>query len=371
MLFHSSIRRELARSFGATLVALGTVVMTMMLIRALRLAVRGSVSPQDVLLVLGYTMLGHLSTLLTISLFVACVSTLTRMHRDSEMVVWFSAGRGLADVLKPALRFAWPVLVGIAVLVLLVWPWTNQQLQELRARYEKRGDIERIAPGQFQESASGNRVFFIDKASADSKVASNVFIAGLDKDKESVTSARSGRLDTIDGVRFLLLGDGQRIESEPGKAGLKVSEFVEYGTRIDGRAAAQADMLPPAARSTRELLEDPTPRHLGELAWRIGMTLAALNLIVIGIAVASSNPRAGRSANLILALLTFALYYNMLNLGQSWIGAGKVGFGMLLLALHGGVLLLGVLWLAARHNGYSLRGALLARRAPPPATAAP
>jgi hypothetical protein len=35
MLFDSSIRKELARSFGATLVVLVTVVMTMMLIRTL------------------------------------------------------------------------------------------------------------------------------------------------------------------------------------------------------------------------------------------------------------------------------------------------------------------------------------------------
>ena len=43
MLFHSSLRKELARSFGATLVVLVTIVMTMMLIRTLGLASRGSV----------------------------------------------------------------------------------------------------------------------------------------------------------------------------------------------------------------------------------------------------------------------------------------------------------------------------------------
>ena len=35
MLFHSSVRKELARSFGATLVVLVTIVMTMTLIRTL------------------------------------------------------------------------------------------------------------------------------------------------------------------------------------------------------------------------------------------------------------------------------------------------------------------------------------------------
>lgn len=46
MLFDSSIRKELARSFGATLVVLVTVVMTMMLIRTLGQASRGSVNPR-------------------------------------------------------------------------------------------------------------------------------------------------------------------------------------------------------------------------------------------------------------------------------------------------------------------------------------
>jgi len=60
MLFHSSIRKELARSFGATLIVLVTIVMTMMLIRTLGQASNGSVNPAEVMLILGYTMLGHL-----------------------------------------------------------------------------------------------------------------------------------------------------------------------------------------------------------------------------------------------------------------------------------------------------------------------
>ncbi|MEY4584531.1 MAG: export transporter permease LptF, partial [Pseudomonadota bacterium] len=45
MLFHSSVRKELSRTFGASLVVLITVVMTMMLIRVLFLANKGRVNP--------------------------------------------------------------------------------------------------------------------------------------------------------------------------------------------------------------------------------------------------------------------------------------------------------------------------------------
>ena len=50
------------------------------------------------------------------------------------------------------------------------------------------------------------------------------------------------------------------------------------------------------------------------------------------------------------------LYSNLINLGQNWISVGLVNFGTLLLALHGGVLLLSLLWLGKRHLGWTLRG---------------
>ena len=163
MLFHSSVRKELSRTFGASLVVLITVVMTMMLIRVLFLANRGRVNPTDVLLIMGYFVLGHLPTILTLCLFIAIVVALSRMHSDSEMVIWNASGRGLTGFISPLVGFAWPICVAIAVLALFVWPWSNEQAQNMRTKFEQRSDLDRITPGTFQESANGSRVFFIDK----------------------------------------------------------------------------------------------------------------------------------------------------------------------------------------------------------------
>ena len=91
MLFDSSIRRELTRTFGATLFVLLIIVLTMMLIRTLNFANKGTVDPSEVSLVLGFTVLAYFPTILTLSLFISIVYTLSRMYRDSEMDVWFSA----------------------------------------------------------------------------------------------------------------------------------------------------------------------------------------------------------------------------------------------------------------------------------------
>jgi lipopolysaccharide export system permease protein len=352
MLFHSSIRKELARSFGATVVVLVTIVMTMMLIRTLGLASQGNVNPSEVGLVLGFTMLGHLPTVLTMSLFIATVGTLSRMYLDSEMVIWFVGGRGLRAVLKPLLRFAWPMLVSIAVLVLLVWPWSNQQISELRERFERRGDLERVSPGQFQESANGLRVFFVDKESVENKQGKNVFIASTDHGKQAMTAAKGGRITEIDNENFLVLELGQRLEQTVGEADLKISEFKAFGSRI-GQDVRTATVLPAKSVDTLSLIREQTRAYQGELSWRLGMTLAAINLVIIALAVTSANPRVGRGGNFALALFIFVIYYNFINLGQSWIGSGKAQLWPFMLALHGGALALAVLWLTVRHNQWS------------------
>ena len=350
MLFQSSIRKELARSFGATLVVLVTIVMTIVLIRTLGQASRGSISPQDVMLYMGYSALGRLPTILTLALFVAMVSTLSRMYRDSEMVVWFTSGQGIASFLSPLFRFSWPVLLVIALMALFVWPWTNQQTKDMQSRYQQRGDLDRITPGVFQESSSGNRVFFIDRDLAGDQASNNVFIAATENGKRSVTTAQSGRIENRGDAQFLMLFNGQRLEhDDTGKSALKVSDFESYGVKT-GTSSLLGETLPEAKlMSSRALFKDPTRGNLGELAWRLGLALSAINLVVLALALSNVNPRGKRSGNLIFLVLAFVVYNNLVNLGQSWIFVGLISFGNLLLLLHGSVLVLGLAWLAKRH----------------------
>ncbi|MDP1894948.1 MAG: LPS export ABC transporter permease LptF [Hydrogenophaga sp.] len=363
MLFHSSSRKELARSFGATLVVLFTIVLTMLLIRTLGLASRGSVNPEEIMLVLGYTVLGRMPTILTLALFIAIVFTLSRMYRDSEMIIWFASGRSLGGFMGPVMRFAWPILLVITLMVFFVWPWANQQTEDLRNRFQRRGDLERIAPGQFQESSSGRRVFFIDKDTADGTEGRNIFISSMDDDgRETITSARSGRIEWIDKQQMLMLNNGQRLEIAADQSSLRVSEFEEYGTQVGESAAVVGGVQGLKARPSWDLIRDPNRANLGELGWRVGMALTAFNFVLIALATTAGNPRAGRGGNLFFTLFAFVFYYNLLNLGQSWVAKGLVSLGTFMVLLHGVVFVLALLWLAKRHNNLTLRDWLHAWR---------
>jgi len=346
MLFDSTVRRELARAFGATLVVILTIVLTMFLIRTVGQAASGSVAPQDVVLLLGYVALGHLPTMIALSLFVAVVVTLGRMYRDSEMAIWFASGVGLTHFVRPVLRTGWPVLLVVGVLTLVVWPWGNKNSLELRDRYQQRSDLSRVTPGVFQTSSDGRRVFFIERESADGVNARNVFILAQQERGESVTSARAGRLESQGDDRYLVLERGQRNDTQAQGGERTLSSFETYRVLASERAVRSAETRPPRAVRSIELARSPTPRNLGELTWRLGLFLGAANLLLLAIGLAATNPRRASNWNLLFALLAFVVYYNLINLTQAWVASGRTSMGVSLLGLHGGVFVaaLALLW---------------------------
>jgi lipopolysaccharide export system permease protein len=357
MLFDSTVRRELTRSFGAVLVIVLTIVLTSFLIRTVGQAASGSVAAQDVVLLLGYVTLAHLPTMMALSVFVAVVVALGRMYRDSEMAIWFTSGVGITRFVRPVLRTVWPVLLAVAVLTLVAWPWSNRNSIELRGRYQQRSDLSRVTPGVFQTSGDGRRVFFIERQRVDGVNARNVFILAQHEHGESVTSARMGRLENQGDARYLVLERGQRNDTDTRSGERTLSAFDSYRVLAGERAERATEAQPPKALRSIELIGQPTPRNQGELAWRIGLMLGAANLSLLAIGLAANDPRRARNWSLLFALLVFVVYYNLINLSQLWVAGGRLSLGAALLGLHGGALLvaLALLWGRGHAAVYRLR----------------
>lgn len=346
MLFDSSVRRELWRSFSGTLVVLLTVLLTMVLIRILGQATKGSLAPTDVGLVLSYTVISQLPVLLALALFVSVVSVLSRIWRDSEMVVWQSSGARQASFIKPLLRMAWPVLALVAVASLVARPWSQSQTQVLKVRYEQRSDMARVAPGQFQVSADGKRVFFIDSHSDGLETGRNVFMVNTAEGQESVVTARQGKVAVEDGQRFLVLTEGERTQTDLQTGEKTLSRFETARIRV-GERMAGPDVAPDLrSLPTTTLILINRPEARGELVWRLGLIWAAFNMVLAGLSLAAGSARRNTSWNLVYALLAFVVYFNLLSLSQTWVARGKLGWLEALLLIHGSltVAALAVVW---------------------------
>jgi lipopolysaccharide export system permease protein len=340
MIFQRALLREFATTGVATLVILLAITFTTQFIRFLGYAARGSISTDAVLTFLGFAALRYLPILLSLTLFVSVLLVLTRSYRDSEMVVWFTSGQGLAGWIKPTLIYAAPMVFTIGLLSMLLSPWATGKTEEFRRQLESRDDVSAISPGVFKESRGGDRVFFVEKLTMDLSVVANIFVYSEEGGEVGTTVAKRGYQETAaNGDRFLVLESGRRYIGPPGSAEYKIIEFDKYAVRIE--AKEMQDYRPSTkSQSSLDLFKSSKPEATAELIWRVGAPLSALVLCLLAIPLSFVNPRAGRSLNLMVAALAYMVYSNMLSIMQAWVAQEKIAPAVGMWTMH--LLMLGL-----------------------------
>lgn len=338
MIFQRAALREFAQTFLAVFVALFAIMLTSQLIRLLGQAAGGKIVPEAVVALMGFGALNYLPTLLSLTLFTSVLLSLSRVWRDSEMVIWFSSGLPLTAWVKPVLRFALPMTFAIAVLSIFLSPWAQSKSADYRNQMDSRDDVGRVSPGAFKESSQAERVFFVeamvDAAGNDTGQVKNVFISSVQQGRLGVMVAAGGQTEVAtNGDRFLVLNKGRRYETTPGKAAYRIMEFDRYAVRIETKEARGVERAP-SHLPVWELIGQPTPAHLGELLWRLGLPLSALTLALLAIPLSFVNPRAGRTHNLLFALLTFMIYSNLMSVSRAWVAQSKLPFSIGVWAIH-------------------------------------
>jgi lipopolysaccharide export system permease protein len=347
MIFRRAAQREFSQTAATVFVALFAIMLTTQLIRLLGQAAGGKIASDGVVALLGFGAINYLPTLLSLTLFISVLMTLSRSYRDSEMAIWFSSGVPLTAWVGPVLKFAVPLVLVIAALSLFLSPWALTKSAEFRQHMDQRDDVSRVSPGAFQESAQAERVFFVEGQIGEEGRVRNVFISSRQNGRLGVVAAAEGHTEVAaNGDRFLVLENGRRYEGTPGSADYRVMEFERYGFRVETR---ESRGIVPTQKNMAvwELASQPTPLNLGELLWRVGVPLSALNLALLAIPLSFVNPRAGRTNNLVFALLTFMVYSNLVGVSQAWVSQGKLPFEIGVWAVHV-VMFIGLLVLFSR-----------------------
>ncbi|MES2298782.1 MAG: LPS export ABC transporter permease LptF [Pseudomonadota bacterium] len=379
MIFQRALRRELVSAAGATFTVLFTILTTFTLFKIVGLAAGGKVASSDVLALMAFAALNYLPIVVILTSFISVLAVVTRSYRDSEMVVWFASGQSLTRWIWPVLRFALPLVLLTAFLSLFATPWAKSKSHEFIERFEKREDVLKVSPGQFKESSANNSIFFVEGASGDTANVSNVFYNTLDKGGTTVVVAKQGSIETNKaGDRFLVLRNGRRYQGTPGRADFQSMEFERYTMRVSTQVPVLGGDISEDRMPTEALVAASTKATLAELSWRIALPMTCMVLSLLAIPLGFVNPRAGSSANLIIALLIFITYYNLMGTLEASIKQSKLSFGQAWWPLHtvAALCVLGlfvwrlnvnhryhpmVLWAAFKRGALAKRGAAGAR----------
>ncbi|MBQ5964887.1 LPS export ABC transporter permease LptF [Massilia sp. ZL223] len=335
MIFRRALQREMASSAGATFTVLFTVLVTWTLISVLGKAAGGKVASSDVLALIGFAVLNYLPTILILTTFISVLAAVTRSYRDSEMVVWFASGMSLARWIRPVLTFGLPMVVLVGALSMVVTPWAKLKSAEFVERFQKREDLKRVAPGQFRESSSSDRVFFVERSAEGATVVQNVFVNSVDGNGHAIVVAKEGVIESDGkGGQYLVLSNGRRYQGVPGEADFQSMEFERYSMRVATQVPVLGADVPVSAMTTPQLLAAPNQFTLSELLGRISQPIVCLILMLLAIPLGFVNPRAGSSANLILALLIFFTYNNLVKLIEASVKKGRLEFAVAWWPLH-------------------------------------
>jgi lipopolysaccharide export system permease protein len=230
----------------------------------------------------------------------------------------------------------------VGALALVATPWAKMKSTEFIERFEKREDLKRVAPGQFRESPSANRVFFVEGSTRGATVVQNVFVNTVDEGGNSIVVAKEGMIEPDGkGGQYLVLKNGRRYLGQPGRADFQSMEFERYRMRVATAVPVIGADVPADAMSTATLLAMPPNRFSdAELLYRFSAPITCLVLMLLAIPLGFVNPRAGSSANLILALLIFFTYSNLSKMFEASVKQGKLNFSVAWWPLHVAALLI-------------------------------
>ncbi len=282
-------------------------------------AADGTLPGDLVFLMLSFKMLATLPNILPVSILLAILLAFSRLASDRELVVMTASGISRIYQLQIVTRFAAMFCVLVAVITLLLAPWAEQQMHELKQIARQRADIAGIKPGQFKEFSKGNRIVYVQNPSVDKLAMEEVFLHVKQEGKRGVLTAESAqfRNDTVSGNKYIEFSNGRRYVSEPNKLDYQVTEFETYAILVE-EASVNSGQGKTASLSTADIFNSSNRSHQAEFQWRLSLIFASLLLPLLGVMLIQMHTREERRYGpFIIAISIYLIYSNLLGIAET------------------------------------------------------
>lgn len=341
MILSRYLTKEIFKSQIAILFILLVIFFCQQLVRVLSSAVSGKVPTDLVLSLLGLGMPTMAQLMLPLSLFIALLLTLGRFYAESEITVMRACGVGQGLLVKSALFLSLFTTAIATYNVFWLTPWAINKQSEILAEAKANPRFAALSAGQFM--SAGGYVLFIDNI--ENNRINDIYVFQPDqqkKNKPSVVFAESGELQGLpNGDQRLNLTNSTRYEGTPQTADFRISHFDSYSAYL-GYQNVETDEKLVQRADLQKLMKDSSPEAKSELQWRFALIFAVPLMALLAVPMSSVNPRQGRFAKLLPALLLYLIYFLLQSSLKSAGGAGKVDASVLMPLVSLAFLLLGI-----------------------------
>lgn len=319
MLVDRYLVREVSLPFIEVSAVLLAIFLTYSITSFLAKASGGLLNPSEIAHLTFLKSLIALEVLVPLALYLGIILGLGRLYSDSEMYALQAAGIGESRLLRPIILFATVMAILVSLLSTVIRPWAYTEAYDLRATAAAASELDRVKPGQFYVDDDTGRTVFIESISEDRSQLNGIFVRTRDSRGIQVATSATGFIaptPTADHHK-LVLNDAH------------VYKSIDNGPNILGRFKALTIYLRVAdpelvgyrvkSQSTLALRDRADPEEKAEYQWRLSTSLSTLLLVLAAVPLSRSLPRRGRYAKLMIALLVYALYQNLLLMAKTWV----------------------------------------------------
>lgn len=266
-----------------------------------------------------------LNTILPLATFMAVIWGLGRLYRDQEMAVMRASGFRWTLMLRPLFNLVLPIALVVLTIGLIIAPLAARTAQERLEEAYRTASEWGLQTGQFHVLRDGNLVLYVESVEKDGQTLKNVFIRQKKDGREQVWVAEKGYywLNVQTGERFLTLENGQITEGGAETLDFGMVHFSRNDLRVpvQERLRSAPDI---AARNSVELMTSLGLTERAEFQWRISPAMAIIILGVLAVPLAHSRPREGRGGRVLLGILLYLVYANLLYMSRSWVTTGTL-----------------------------------------------
>lgn len=315
--------REIVHPLLAICTALVIIFITYSLSRFLVDADAGLLQPMDVARLTFLKSIISLDVLLPLSVFLAVMTGLGRLYTDSEIYAMRASGISEAQLLRPLMRLTLILAIIVALLSTVARPWAYTQSYAIRAAAEASAETGRIRESRFYSFGESERTVFIERIAENGSDLDGIFVRTRKGDDLQVITAARGFFEYFANPDFHRL---QLIDA-------RVFKKVQEGTDLSALFGEFTIWLPVEspkspgykvkAASTWLLSDSKNSIERAEFQWRLSTPVSMLLLALAAIPLSRSRPRQGRYAKMLVALVIYAVYFNLLDVSRSWVEQGS------------------------------------------------
>lgn len=328
------IFRYLAKEVFVTLISLTAILMLIFLsnqlIQYLNRAASGTIPGLIIMKLMMLELPTLLCLLIPLGFYISLLLAYGRLYAESEMTVLRACGYGPDLLLKHSFIMASVVTVLVAAVMIWVSPYIYIERALLLRNTGVQTLIKTIMPGRFHAIHHGQEVFYVQSMSRDHNKAEKIFLAKRSSVENKIrwdilwADKAFAETDTKTGEDYIVLQEGKEYQGTPGNAEYQVTHFGQYKTRLphpevdikdDLRTIKTVDLLP---------LNNPDRGKAAELQWRLSVPIMVLTLTLVAVPLSRVNPRSGKYAKLLPAIIIYILYANLMFITRNAVVSGAL-----------------------------------------------